>query len=125
MNYKRLKCQLDEYLTTFYDEYIYYILKIYINIFIINNYISYIKEENFFMGNKDKKAEKFKELAEKRVTDTLKKLQLIGNLANKNNYDYTDEQVKQIIYTLESEIKTLKLKFTEENKQQSTEFKFK
>ena len=77
------------------------------------------------MDNKNKKAEKFKELAEKRVTDTLKKLQLIGNLANKNNYDYTDEQVKQIIYTLESEIKTLKLKFTEENKQRSTEFKFK
>lgn len=77
------------------------------------------------MGNNGKKAEKFKELAEKRVTETLKKLQLIGNLANKNNYDYTDEQVKQIIDTLESEIKSLKNKFAEENKQRSTEFKFK
>ena len=36
-----------------------------------------------------RKMEKFEELAEKRVSDTLKKLQLIGNLANKNNYDYT------------------------------------
>ncbi|PKJ52489.1 hypothetical protein [Bacillus sp. SN10] len=72
-----------------------------------------------------KKSEKFKELAEKRVSDTLKKLQLIGNLANKNNYEYTDEQVKQIIDTLDSEIKSLKNKFIEESKQRSTEFKFK
>ncbi|KAB2454328.1 hypothetical protein F8160_11140 [Bacillus sp. CH126_4D] len=77
------------------------------------------------MGNNSKKTEKFKELAEKRVSDTLKKLQLIGNLANKNNYEYTDEQVKQIIDTLDSEIKSLKNKFIEESKQRSTEFKFK
>lgn len=77
------------------------------------------------MEKNNKKSEKFKELAEKRVTETLKKLQLIGNLANKNNYDYTDEQAKQIIETLESEIKSLKNKFAEENKQRSTEFKFK
>lgn len=77
------------------------------------------------MGYNSKKSEKFKELAEKRVSDTLKKLQLIGNLANKNNYEYTDEQVKQIIDTLDSEIKSLKSKFMEESKQRSTEFKFK
>ncbi|EJS64563.1 hypothetical protein COF07_19195 [Bacillus wiedmannii] len=77
------------------------------------------------MGYNSKKSEKFKELAEKRVSDTLKKLQLIGNLANKNNYEYTDEQVKQIIDTLDSEIKSLKNKFIEESKQRSTEFKFK
>ncbi|OOR05656.1 hypothetical protein E1A90_16590 [Bacillus mycoides] len=77
------------------------------------------------MGYNSKKSEKFKELAEKRVSDTLKKLQLIGNLANKNNYEYTDEQVKQIIDILDSEIKSLKNKFIEESKQRSTEFKFK
>lgn len=77
------------------------------------------------MGYNSEKAGKFKELAERRVSDTLKKLQLIGNLANKNNYEYTDEQVKQIIDTLELEIKSLKNKFTEESKQRSTEFKFK
>lgn len=71
------------------------------------------------------KMKKFEELAEKRVSDTLKKLQLIGNLANKNNYDYTETHVKQILDTLESEIKALKTKFTEENKTRRTEFKFK
>lgn len=72
----------------------------------------------------NKKITKFEELAEKRVTDTLKKLQLIGNLANKNNYDYTDSHVKQIIDTLEAEIKALKNKFLEENKERKKEFKF-
>lgn len=73
----------------------------------------------------NKKTEKFEELAEKRVSETLKKLQLIGNLANKNNYDYTETHVKQIIDTLETEIKVLKNKFTEESKSRKTEFKFK
>jgi len=71
-----------------------------------------------------KKMQKFEELAQKRVSDTLKKLQLIGNLSNKNNYDYTDKHVKQIIETLENEVKILKNKFTEESKDRNTEFKF-
>lgn len=73
----------------------------------------------------NKKTEKFEELAQKRVSETLKKLQLIGNLANRNNYDYTDQHVKQIIETLETEVKILKNKFTEESKDRNTEFKFK
>ncbi|MCK2001030.1 hypothetical protein MZM54_06435 [[Brevibacterium] frigoritolerans] len=73
----------------------------------------------------NKKTAKFEELAEKRVSETLKKLQLIGNLANKNNYDYTETHVKQIIDTLETEIKVLRNKFTEESKSRKTEFKFK
>ena len=40
-------------------------------------------------------------------------MQLIGNLANRNNYDYTEKHVKQIIETLESELKMLKSKFGE------------
>ena len=34
----------------------------------------------------DIKREKFKKFAEKRVTNALKAISLIGNLANKNNY---------------------------------------
>lgn len=71
------------------------------------------------------KMSKFEQLAEKRVSDTLKKIQLVGNLANRNNYDYTDAHVKQIIDTLESELKSLKVKFEEENKTRNTDFKFK
>ncbi|WP_210469057.1 hypothetical protein [Sporosarcina sp. 6E9] len=72
----------------------------------------------------NKKMEKFEELAEKRVSETLKKFKLIGNLSNKNNYDYTDDHIKQIFDNLEAEIKVLKGRFSEESKSRDTEFKF-
>lgn len=77
------------------------------------------------MENKEEKMLKFERLAERRVSDALKKLQLIGNLSNKNNYEYTDKHVKQIIESLESELKLLKNKFSEESNDKSTDFKFK
>ncbi|MBJ8007713.1 hypothetical protein [Bacillus cereus] len=76
------------------------------------------------MGENEK-LNKFEQLAEKRVSEVLKKMQLIGNLANKNNYDYTDKHVKQIIETLESELKMLKSKFGEKSLERRTTFKFK
>ncbi|MFY0145081.1 hypothetical protein [Bacillus cytotoxicus] len=57
------------------------------------------------------KREKFEELGEKRVNEAIKKIRLIGNLANRNNYDYTDKHVKEIISALEVEIQMLKNKF--------------
>jgi hypothetical protein len=43
------------------------------------------------------KSAKFVELANKRVNKALKDIQLIGNLSNRQNYEYSDEQAKQII----------------------------
>ncbi|WP_340043147.1 hypothetical protein [Bacillus tropicus] len=76
------------------------------------------------MGGNEK-LNKFEQLAEKRVSEVLKKMQLIGNLANRNNYDYTEKHVKQIIETLESELKMLKSKFGEKSLERKTTFKFK
>jgi len=58
------------------------------------------------------KREKFKELAEKRVTRAIKDIRLIGNLANKNNYIYTDQDGTKICAALEAEIKALRSKFS-------------
>lgn len=77
------------------------------------------------MNSKEEKMMKFERIAEKRVSDVLKKMQLIGNLANKNNYEYTDKHVKQIIDSLENELKVLKNKFAEGSTEKNTEFKFK
>ncbi|WP_433595420.1 hypothetical protein [Lysinibacillus xylanilyticus] len=73
----------------------------------------------------NKKREKFEELAEKRVTETLKKIRLIGNLSNRNNYDYTDAHVKQILSKLEEELKILRSKFSESHSEKDATFKFK
>lgn len=70
------------------------------------------------------KLEKFEELGEKRMNEAIKKIRLIGNLANRNNYDYTEEHVKEIITTLENELSLLKNKF-KNNEDNEVSFKFK
>lgn len=57
------------------------------------------------------KRERFIRVAETRTNKIIKLIDLLGNCSNKNNYEYTDEDVKLIIGTLESELKELKKKF--------------
>jgi uncharacterized protein YeeX (DUF496 family) len=73
----------------------------------------------------NEKLEKFERLAEKRVNEGLKKIRLIGNLSNKNNYDYTEEHVKQIIDALENEMRVLKNRFKDEISSGKSDFIFK
>jgi hypothetical protein len=54
---------------------------------------------------------KFVELASKRVSKALKDIQLIGNLSNRSNYDYTDADVTKIFRALQDELATCKKKF--------------
>lgn len=54
---------------------------------------------------------KFVDLAEKRVTRAIKDIRLIGNLSNRSNYSYTDEDVKKIHRTLKTELDALKTRF--------------
>ena len=70
-----------------------------------------------------KNRDKFVELAQKRVTRAIKDLRLIGNLANKSNYNYTEDDVKKITNTLESEIKNLKKRFESLSVDDSISFK--
>lgn len=45
----------------------------------------------------EEKEIKFKELAEKRVNNAIKNIQLIGNLSNTRAYSYTEEDVKKFL----------------------------
>lgn len=67
---------------------------------------------------------KFEIIAERRVIEAIKRLRLIGNLANKRNYSYTEKHIKQIISVLEIEMKDLKNKFQNNNSGGKVEFKF-
>ena len=57
------------------------------------------------------KRDRFVRLAEARVTRAIKSIQIIGNLANKNNYEYTEQDINRIYGALQSEISELKAKF--------------
>jgi len=61
------------------------------------------------MGDTDR--DKFVRLATKRVSNALKAMQLIGNLANRSNYDYTDADVQKIFKALHDELNASKKKF--------------
>lgn len=54
---------------------------------------------------------KFIDLAEKRVKRAIKDIRLIGNLSNKTNYSYNDEDVKEIVSALQRELRNLKMRF--------------
>lgn len=65
--------------------------------------------------------EKFVKLAEARVNKTMKDIQLIGNLSNRSNYDYTDEDVELIFKALSQEIAACKKRFEMSKPKSSTE----
>lgn len=60
---------------------------------------------------KETRHEKFKRLASKRTTTLLNQLRLLGNLSNKANYEYTEEEIRKIFRAIEEQSKIIKAKF--------------
>lgn len=69
------------------------------------------------------KSTKFIELANKRVNRTIKDMQLIGNLANRQNYEFTEEQAKKIVKALQQELDALKQNFLTSGETSRNDFK--
>ena len=63
----------------------------------------------------ESKQDKFKRLAEARVNRALKDIRSIGNLANRANYEYSDEQVGKIVRALKAEVAALQARFKNES----------
>ena len=57
------------------------------------------------------KRDNFIRLAEGRVTRAIDSIRVIGNLSNRSNYEYTEEDSKRIIDALQAEINALKVQF--------------
>jgi transcription elongation GreA/GreB family factor len=63
--------------------------------------------------------DRFRRLAEKRVIRTIKDIRLIGNLGNRNNYEYAADEVEKMFRTLEKELKLARAKFDSRRKADS------
>lgn len=63
---------------------------------------------------RESKLQRFERLAEKRVTEAIRRLRLVGNLSNRANYEYSDDHVRQLTEALEGELKQLKNRFRQE-----------
>lgn len=61
------------------------------------------------------KEERFKRLAQLRANRILKDLKLLGNLSNRNNYAFSEQDTKVIFNAIKDELRTTEMKF--ENKE--------
>lgn len=57
------------------------------------------------------KRQKFIELAEKRVNRVLKQLELVGNLGNQSNYEYSEQDYQNIFRAIDDEVRSMKRRF--------------
>jgi len=62
------------------------------------------------------KRNKFIGLAENRVDKTIKYIDLIGNLSNRNNYEYSQEDIDKIFKHVERALAASKSRFSEQLK---------
>jgi hypothetical protein len=69
------------------------------------------QEQEVCVDGKESKEERFKRLAEARVNKLLKSIRLLGNLSNKNNYAYTDDDIIEMLGKIRTEIGVTKKKF--------------
>ena len=72
-----------------------------------------------------KKREKFVELAEKRVNRAIKDIRLIANLSNRSSYEFTEEDIRQIVKVLQNELNAMKARFSSEATEQEPVFRLK
>jgi hypothetical protein len=66
--------------------------------------------------NTSKNREKFVKLAETRVNKAIKAIKLVGNLSDKTNYSYTEEDVRKIMTALNKELNSVKSRYTSGSK---------
>jgi hypothetical protein len=69
------------------------------------------------------KRDNFIRLAESRVTRAIEAMRVIGNLSNRSNYEYDEEDIKKIINTLQTEVTALKSQFRTKNGMSAQGFK--
>ncbi len=72
------------------------------------------------MATEQEKTERFKRVAENRTNKIIDQIRLLGNCANKSNYEYSEEDVRKIFSAIESELKITKAKY--QAKTQSKKF---
>lgn len=66
--------------------------------------------------NNESPNERFRRLATMRTNAILERLHLLGNLADKRNYQYNDEEVKKIFLVIDNKLKEVRVKFTNTRK---------
>lgn len=73
----------------------------------------------------ESKRERFVRLAEARTNKILDMIQLLGNCANANTYEYTQQDVDQIFSAIEAELREAKKKYQKVESNRTSKFTLK
>ena len=63
------------------------------------------------ISRNDRKKEAFSRLAAQRTNNVLERLRILGNCANRQVYDYSEEDVRKIFAAIDKEVRLVKAKF--------------
>lgn len=63
------------------------------------------------MTEKSEKRQKFRGLAEKRTTRALEAIRRIGNLSNRQIYEYQEDEVRKIVRALREAVSEIEMRF--------------
>lgn len=74
------------------------------------------------METSETKRDRFKRLASSRTNTVIEKLEILGNCANRSNYEYTEDEVKQMLLAIERKVNEVKVLFS--NSSQKDNFHF-
>jgi hypothetical protein len=72
----------------------------------------------------ESKLQRFERLAERRVAEVIKKVRLIANLSNRNNYAFSEKHVRQMFTAIEREVKLAKERFVPHGSSKDPSFTF-
>lgn len=75
-------------------------------------------------SNQSLKRDRFKNVAGKRVQKVLDTIDSLAKCANKNNYEYDEEDVSKMMRALKHKIKILEMAYTSSTKSTKNTFKF-
>jgi hypothetical protein len=74
--------------------------------------------------NQSIKRDRFKNVAGKRVQKVLDTIDSLAKCANRNNYDYDEEDVSKMLRALKEKVKILEMAYTSNTKSTKNTFKF-
>lgn len=70
------------------------------------------------------KKDRFKSVASRRVQKVLDDIESLSKCANKNTYEYTDEDVKKMMNAISNQVNLLKASFSANSKSGKQTFEF-
>lgn len=74
--------------------------------------------------NNNLRRQRFEKIASKRVQKILDDINVLSNCSNRNNYEYSDADVKKMMAAIRGQVKQLEMAFSDQKGNGKQTFKF-